>query len=112
MAKKKIKPITISIIPDQIDFFGAVLIYAIRYCLGRMSYGPGLVTDWIMQHCDHILVSKTLSVMKRDIDEAAERDCLGMDCDVRTWMHFRAWIERQEQALKDGGVANEDKDRR
>lgn len=93
---RKPKPITITIAPDQIDFFGAVLNCAVRYCLGRMTYMPGLVTDWIMQHCAGMLTAKTLGVMKRDIDEAEARNGLGMECDVTTWKKFRAWLEAQE----------------
>ena len=92
----KVKTITIKIAPDQIDFFGAVLNCAVRYCIGRMTYMPGLVTDWIMQHCHGLLTDKTLGVMKRDIDEAKARDGLGMDCDVVTWERFRAWLEKEE----------------
>lgn len=94
MSGKKV--ITIKITPDQIDFFGAVLNCAVRYCIGRMTYMPGLVTDWIMQHCHGLLTEKTLFVMKRDIDEAKERDGLGMDCDVETWLKFRDWLEKEE----------------
>jgi len=90
------KVITIKITPDQIDFFGAVLNCAVRYCIGRMTYMPGLVTDWIMQHCHGLLTEKTLFVMKRDIDEANERDGLGMDCDVETLLKFRDWLEKEE----------------
>lgn len=90
------KTITIKITPDQIDYFGAILNCAVRYCLGRRTYMPGLVTDWIMQHCDGLFTAKTLGVMKRDIDEAAARDGLGDSCDVRTWVNFRAWLEKQE----------------
>lgn len=97
---KKAKPITIKIAPDQIDFFGAVLNCAVRYCIGRKTYMPGLVTDWIMQHCHGILTAKTLGVMKRDIDEAAARDGLGMPCDVVTWHRFRAWLVLQEEAIQ------------
>ena len=92
----KMKPITIKIMPDQIDFFGAVLNCAVRYCIGRMTYMPGLVTDWIMQHCHGLLTEKTLFVMKRDIDEAKEHDGLGMDCDVETWRKFREWLDKEE----------------
>ena len=82
--------------PDQIDFFGAVLNCAVRYCIGRKTYMPGLVTDWIMQHCDGLLTAKTIGVMKRDIDDASTRDGLGMACDVQTWHRFREWLEGQE----------------
>ena len=91
----KVKPITIKITPDQVDFFGAVLTCAVRYCLGRATYMPGLVTDWIMEHCHGLLTRKTMSVMKRDIYEAEQRNDLGMDCDARMWKRFRAWLEEE-----------------
>ena len=92
------KVITIKITPDQIDFFGAVLNCAVRYCIGRMTYMPGLVTDWIMQHCHGLLTAKTLGVMKRDIDEARTKPylSLGDSCDVVTWLKFRDWLEKEE----------------
>lgn len=94
MAKRKI--IAIRIPADQIDFFGAILNCAIRYCIGRRTYMPGLVTDWIMQHCDGFLTKKTIGVMERDIDEAAAHDNLGDGCDIRTWVAFREWLKGQE----------------
>lgn len=92
----RIKPITIKIMPDKVDFFDAVLTCAVRYCLGRATYMPGLVADWIMEHCKGLLTAKTLAVMKRDIDEAASRGGLCMYWDVRTWLRFRAWLEEVE----------------
>ena len=97
----KVKPVTIRITPDQIDFFGAVLTCAVRYCIGRKTYMPGLVTDWIMEHCHGLLTGKTLFVMKCDIDEAESRNGLGMDCDVETWKRFRAWLEEAEEWNKE-----------
>lgn len=70
-----------------------ILICAVRYSLGRATYMPGLVTDWIMGHCGGKLNRKTLSVMARDIEEAKRIDCLGMDCDVKTWMRFYEWLK-------------------
>ena len=100
----KVKPITIKIMPDQIDFFGAVLNCAVRYCIGRRTYMPGLVTDWIMQHCHGLLAHKALAVMRQDIDEARTGQwgdmSLGDDCDVYTWLKFREWLEKEE--LQDG----------
>ena len=89
----RVKPITIKIMPDQIDFFGTVLNCAVRYCLGRATYMPGLVPNWIMKHCKGMLTAKTLFVMKRDIDEAVSRGRLGIACDVKMWKRFRAWLE-------------------
>ena len=53
-------------IPDQNNDFGAVLICAVRYCIGRQTYMPGLVMDFIRPLLPK-LDSKTLTVMERDI---------------------------------------------
>lgn len=87
------KKITLS--PD-IDEFGAVLNCAVRYCLGRMTYMPGLVTDWIMSHCGGMLTSKTLYVMRKDIEEAKAEDRLGMDMDKETWEKFLRWVKEEQ----------------
>lgn len=94
----KVKPITIKIAPDQIDFFGAVLNCAVRYCIGRRTYMPSLLTDWIMQHCQGLLTHKTLAVMKQDIDDARTKPwgSLGDDCDVETWLKFYEWLEKED----------------
>ena len=96
MAKTK----AIKISPIEIDEFGAVLNCAVRYCIGRATYMPGLVTDWIMGNCHGILNARTICVMKRDIDEARAGDGLGMACDVETWLKFRDWLEKEEALAK------------
>lgn len=78
--------------PD--NHLDCVLISAVRYCIGRRTYMPGLVTDWIMGHCKGALSENTLKVMIRDIEEAAS---LGDECDVQTWMRFREWLKGQEE---------------
>ena len=51
--------------------FGTILICAVRYSIGRRSYMPGLVQDYIRPILPS-LDKKTLSVMQRDIEEAAQ----------------------------------------
>ena len=46
--------------------FCTILICAIRYCLGRQTYMPSLVTDFIRPLLPH-LDDKTLRVMRADI---------------------------------------------
>jgi len=50
------------------DHFGCVLNCAVRYSLGRQTYMPSLVTDFIRPLLPH-LSSKTLFVFKRDLEE-------------------------------------------
>lgn len=101
----KRKKITVEIWDDEADFFGAVLTCAVRYSIGRQTYMPHLVTNWIMGHCSGILKEKTLFVMKRDIDEATERNALGWECDVKTWREFRRWIVQEEEQIAKGTKA-------
>lgn len=82
--------------PDMCEF-GAVLNCAVRYCLGRMTYMPGLVTDWIMNHCGGMLTSKTLYVMRKDIEEAKAEDRLGMDMDKQMWEKFLRWVKEEQE---------------
>lgn len=81
--------------------FQTILICAVRYSIGRATYMPTLVTDWIMEHMGGRLAGDTLAVMKRDIDETPER-CRGMDCDRETWARFRAWLEGQGERKDEG----------
>lgn len=85
----------ITISPD-IEEFGAVLNCAIRYCIGRMTYMPSLVTDWIMSHCGGMLTSKALYVMRKDIEEAKAEDRLGMEMDKQTWEKFLKWVKEEQ----------------
>lgn len=76
-------------ISDQNNDFGAVLICAVRYCIGRQTYMPGLVIDFIRPF------SKTLTVMERDIIEA---DSLGDEqIDQPRWLYFLNDIRAEKQ---------------
>lgn len=78
------------------DFFGTVLNCAVRYCIGRMTYMPSLVTDFIRPLLPY-LSDKTLWCFERDIEGATG---YGMDMDKEMWMRFlaevKAEIERRE----------------
>lgn len=72
-------------IPDQNNDFGAVLICAVRYCIGRQTYMPGLVIDFIRPLLPK-LGSNTLAVMEKDIIEA---DSLGDErIDQPRWLLY------------------------
>ena len=49
------------------DFFGAILNCAVRYAMGRQSYMPSLVVDFITPLLPYI-TSKTLGVFKQDYE--------------------------------------------
>ena len=49
------------------DFFGAILNCAVRYAMGRQSYMPSLVVDFITPLLPYI-TQKTLGVFKQDYE--------------------------------------------
>lgn len=79
---------------------GTILICAVRYSIGRRSYMPGLVQDYIRPILPS-LDKKTLSAMQRDIEEAAQYPGgLGdEDTDRPGWITFLAAVKK---AQKDG----------
>ena len=78
--------------------FGCLVTCAIRYCLGRCTYMPKLICDYVLPLLPH-LDEKTIGCMERDIREAPS---YGMDCDYETCMQFlkqiRAEMERRHIA--------------
>lgn len=81
------------------DDFGAILNAAVRYSLGRRTYMPGLVTDWIRDHCGGELNRKTLDVFIQDIEEHGKRgpEAYGDSWDLETWMGFLEWCKREKE---------------
>ena len=70
--------------PDE-----SILICAVRYALGRMSYIVGEVAQYVFYKRKTLSV-ECINIIVRDIEEEMERyhaagQKLGMDCDERTW---------------------------
>lgn len=79
------------------DDFGAVLNCAVRYCLGRRTYMPQLVTGYIVPLLP-CLSYRTLAVFLQDIDSA---DDLGdPNIDEPKWKCFRASVAAQMEKTK------------
>ena len=51
------------------EYFGTICLCALRYALGRQTYMPSIVQDFIRAHISEIDKS-SIKVMLRDIDEA------------------------------------------
>lgn len=84
-------------IHDQNNNFGAVLICAVRYCIGRQTYMPELVINFTRPLLSK-LDDKTLYVMARDI---AEADNLGdTEIDAPMWAEFLTEIEKEQKRRK------------
>lgn len=85
---------------------GAIAICAVRYALGRESYMPGLVQDFVKRHPE-IVDENVRNVMIRDINEedriheytlpngeVLKVDGLGSTTiDRPGWLRFRSWLE-------------------
>lgn len=82
--------------------FCTILICAIRYCLGRQTYMPSLVTDFIRPLLPH-LDDKTLRVMRADITVTESYGNETIDKPI--WMRFLNDIEQEickRKERKDG----------
>ncbi len=74
---------------------GALAICALRYCVGRRTYMPGLITDWVKRHWSK-LSANDQNVIRNDIQSAIASRELGHACDIETWNSFWEWIQAQQ----------------
>lgn len=97
MATKKTPPM----IEPADDGFGAVLNCAVRYAIGRRTYMPSLVIDFITPLIPQ-LSSKTLWCFDQDITE--QRWCGGYGdprIDEPCWMRFHEAVRAERQRRGD-----------
>ena len=82
------------------DFFGAILNCAVRYSIGRQSYMPGLVIDFITPLLPEIS-EKALFVMDRDITEERYSPFSNPygdpNIDEPKWMRFLEKIHEEQK---------------
>ena len=104
------------------EHFSTICLCAMRYALGRQTYMPSLVQDFIRAHIGEI-DSGTIEIMIRDIDEAdrimthrmpnghdLKTDGLGdMKIDRPGWERFRAFLKEKLKEKKDAGQGTSDK---
>ena len=69
-----------------------ILICAVRYALGRMSYIVGVVAEYVSVKQPG-LSKECINIIIRDIEEELKRyhdagQKLGMECDERTWLRL------------------------
>ena len=79
------------------DNLGAIFNCAIRYCIGRRTYMPKLVTDFITPLLPH-LSNKALGCMERDLLDAAYFGDESIDTPI--WMMFNANVEYEVRRRK------------
>lgn len=69
-----------------------IVISAVRYALGRMTYIVELVVNYVLEQIEEDKLSDyCLSIIARDIKTT---DNLGMDCDEKLWLKLLDKIER------------------
>ena len=79
------------------DFFGTVLNCAVRYAIGRQTYMPSLVVDFIIPLLPH-LSNKTIWCFERDV---AEADSYGDEIiDKPVWIRFLNAVRIENERRK------------
>lgn len=78
-----------------------ILVCAVRYALGRMSYMVSVVCEYVAsKHRE--LSPGCLNIIIRDIEEEIEmchkigRTC-GMECDEREWLRLLETLKKKEE---------------
>lgn len=80
------------------DDFGCVLNCAVRYALGRRTYMPSLVCDYIKPLLPY-LNNRTVWCFKQDIQDHKRLGfSYGDGCDERTWMDFLDAVNKEYQS--------------
>lgn len=77
-----------------------ILICAVRYALGRMSYIVGVVAEYVAVKQPE-LSKECINIIIRDIEEELKwyhdaGQTLGMECDERTWLRL---LERLKEGV-------------
>lgn len=82
------------------DHFGCVLNCAVRYSLGRQTYMPRLVTDFIRPLLPYVS-DRTIWCFLRDLEEC--RNFGDPDVDEPTWKRFWADVEAENKMRQEDG---------
>ena len=80
--------------------FGTICICAVRYALGRETYMPSLVQQFVIRNLN-LIDGYSLAVMVRDVKEAPSYG--NETIDKPGWMNFLAVLQKE---LKDRGYGN------
>lgn len=70
----------------------SILVYAMRYAMGRQTFSPSIAIDNIKHNVSSI-DTRQIGCMIRDIEEYKEQFSFGMDCDEDLWLGFRDYLE-------------------
>ncbi|BAS59882.1 hypothetical protein LBWT_A0520 (plasmid) [Leptolyngbya boryana IAM M-101] len=81
--------------------FGATVVCALRYCMGRKTYMPSTIVAFAKRHWqfisenDRVDIAKDIHYAFKQAEKSGDYSSIGMDCDIRLWSEFRDWIQEQ-----------------
>lgn len=67
-----------------------ILIFAMRYALGRMTFAPSIVIKNIKNNIDKF-TEKDIKILIKDIENVSYFE-LGMDHDIKAWVDFKRYL--------------------
>ena len=76
------------------DDFGCIINSAVRQSLGRYTYMPSTVAEFVLKYLNY-LDNKTISVMICDIDEALKNEDLPLR---KIWVELKSKLEIEMHA--------------
>jgi len=78
-----------------------ILIYAIRYALGRQTFAPSTTIENVKENIDLFTIND-LKIIIRDII-SQEYYGYGMECDKQNWLGFKEYLEIEIKKRIDNG---------
>jgi hypothetical protein len=75
----------------EIVGLGFLSIYALRYCVGRMTYMPSTIIDATKANWELLQIHDRQQI-QNDVQTAITTRHLGMACDRKTWLSFNEWL--------------------
>lgn len=77
------------------DDFGTICNCAVRYAVGRRTYMPSLVIDFITPHLGEVTV-KTLLCFQHDLHQRLDEGFdFGDEFDLQNWMSFLENVDKE-----------------
>lgn len=67
-----------------------ILIFALRYALGRRTSAPSIVIEAIQDNID--IFDWEIEMMIKEVDECRD---YGMECDKIQWLGFMSWLAKR-----------------
>lgn len=83
-----------------------ILLYALRYAIGRQTFAPTVVMDNIKANID-LFTENDVELIIRDIKDK-EIYGYGVECDKQNWLRFKEYLDNViKMRIDNGGLNNE-----